>query len=93
MPPQHGFRGRISFLTVDAPVSKLFERNGDPSHAAAHERTRADNAKIAVEISDLSLPGHGGGTIGAIEQTDVSLCASVRGEASPRNAPFLRAKT
>lgn len=63
---QHGFRGRIGLLQIDAPVPQLFERDFRTGDGAADERARPNDTKITIEVPDFGLPRHG--TIGAVEQ-------------------------
>src|SRR6202034_4441874 len=63
----------VGFLQIDAPVAQLFERNLHAGHRAAHERARPHHPKIAVEIFDVSLAGHRGGTIGTVEHVRLRL--------------------
>ena len=55
MPLQDGFRRRIGFLQIDAPVFQLIERNVFAGHGAAHIGAGLDNAKIAVQIFDFGF--------------------------------------
>ncbi len=71
MPLQHRLGRRIGFLQLDAPIPQLLERDRHPCHRAAHKGARPHDAKIAIEIFDVGLAGHGNRTISTIEQIDL----------------------
>src|SRR6187431_634899 len=45
----------IGLLQLDAPITKLFERDGAAGDGAAHEIARAQHLHFAVEIFELGL--------------------------------------
>lgn len=53
VPLQHGFRRRVGFLPVNAPVFQLIQRNVFAGDGAADVGAGRGHAKIAVEIFDL----------------------------------------
>ena len=66
-PLHHCFRGSVSLLQIDAPIAKLFQRDGYARHRAADEGTRPHHTEIAIEIFDLGLARHWRGTICTIK--------------------------
>jgi len=50
---QHGGRGGVGFLQIDAPVLQLVERNPDVGDGTTHKGAGRDHAEIAVEILHL----------------------------------------
>src|SRR5262249_38914311 len=56
---ENGLGVDISLLQIHTPVFQLLERDRQPGDRATHEGAGPHDAKIAVEISDLGLAGHG----------------------------------
>jgi len=50
MPLQNGFRRRIGFLEVHAPISEFLQRIWYAGYRATHESARPHDAKIAIEV-------------------------------------------
>ena len=45
----------ISLLQLDAPITKLVQRNGAASDGTAHEGARRHHLDLAIEIAKLGL--------------------------------------
>ena len=50
---QHGGRGGVGLLQVDAPVLQLVERDPDVGDGTTHKGAGRDHAEIAIEILHL----------------------------------------
>src|SRR5262245_54316413 len=64
---EHGLRGRVGLLMLHAPVFQLLERDRHRRHSTAHECPRAHDTEVAIEVSDLRLAGHLGGSAEAVQ--------------------------
>jgi hypothetical protein len=71
---QDRFRCGVSFLQIDAPIAKLFQRNRYAGYGAANERAWPHYTEVAVEIFDLGLAGHRRGTIRTIKHYHLRAC-------------------